>query len=49
MYLIGVIGMMVYAATDLVTLYVMRHYLQDTTAMQHNPQCAGLAAAGRAR
>jgi subfamily B ATP-binding cassette protein MsbA len=41
MYLIGVIGMVVYAGTDLVTLYVMKTYLQDTTALQRNPQWLG--------
>jgi len=41
MYFIGVLGMMLYAGTDLVTLYVMRTYLQDTTALQHNPQWLG--------
>ena len=36
MYFIGVIGMVVYAATDALTLYVMKHYLQDATTLQHN-------------
>lgn len=36
MYLIGVIGMLLYAATDGLTLYVMKHYLQDATTLQHN-------------
>jgi subfamily B ATP-binding cassette protein MsbA len=36
MYLIGVIGMLLYAATDALTLYVMKNYLQDATALQHN-------------
>jgi ATP-binding cassette, subfamily B, bacterial MsbA len=36
MYLIGVVGMLLYAATDGLTLYVMNHYLRDATTLQHN-------------
>jgi subfamily B ATP-binding cassette protein MsbA len=41
MYFIGVIGMLLYAGTDLFTLYLMKTYLQDTTALQHNPHWLG--------
>jgi subfamily B ATP-binding cassette protein MsbA len=38
MYLIGVVGMILYAATDLVTLLFIKTYLQNTIALEHNPK-----------
>ena len=46
MYLIGVVGMILYAATDLVTLLFIKTYLQNTIALEHNPKLLELAAAG---
>ena len=48
MYLLGVLGMILYAGTDLITVKFVRTYLQDTMALQRNPQVLQLAAARRA-
>jgi subfamily B ATP-binding cassette protein MsbA len=37
MYLIGVLGMVLYAATDALTLFVMNNYLGAATGLQHQP------------
>jgi subfamily B ATP-binding cassette protein MsbA len=38
MYLLGVLGMIMYAGTDLITVYFIKTYLQNTLALQQNPR-----------
>ena len=37
MYMIGVLGMLLYAGTDLVTLLFIKTYLKNTMELEHNP------------
>jgi len=36
MYLLGVLGMMLYAGTDLLTINFTKNYLQNSLALEHN-------------
>ena len=38
MYLLGVLGMMMYAGTDLLIIYFTRSFLQNSIALEHNPR-----------
>ncbi len=46
MYMLGVLGMILYAGTDLITVNFVRTYLQDTMALQRNPHVLQLLPLG---
>jgi len=46
MYLLGVVGMIMYAGTDWITVYFVKTYLQNTLALQQNPRVLELLPLG---
>jgi ATP-binding cassette, subfamily B, bacterial MsbA len=46
MYSLGVLGMIMYAGTDLITVYFIKTYLQNTLALQQNPRVLQLLPLG---
>jgi subfamily B ATP-binding cassette protein MsbA len=46
MYSLGVLGMIMYAGTDLITVYFIKTYLQNTLALQQNPRVLALLPLG---
>jgi subfamily B ATP-binding cassette protein MsbA len=46
MYLLGVLGMILYAGTDLITVYFIKTYLQNTLTLERNPQLLQLLPLG---
>ena len=46
MYSLGVLGMIMYAGTDLITVYFIKTYLQNTLTLQQNPRVLQLLPLG---